>query len=293
MSAHVLVCPAHEPLLERLRPLTRPVVLIVEDDGLAPAALEAQRRCELQLHCLEIHAGSLATVALRGEWQQIPIAVHAWTMGPFGEIARRLVLLRKLNLRVFLPAGRAENITALRILASLGVECAALLDGEVDWELLTDLMTYALLGLVPHASIEPFQELATRYDPQRRTDYAAIYFDDPRRYLHLDREGRVALSRADLRGGRFVLQRPEEIDTIDEQPAYRAQLEAWREVFLQPDGCACCPGWRVCLGKFPAAAASAASAGSDAPCRAFFTEVLDVVEQHRAQADKSKQVWRP
>jgi len=130
-------------------------------------------------------------------------------MGSFSTVAPRIASLRKLNLRLYLPTHSTENLTALRILTSLGIECAAVITRETDWEALADLATHALLGLVKHASLQPFEYVAAHYDPQQRTDFGAVYFDDPRAFLHLDRQGSVQVNNGEdcqEEVGQWVLQ---------------------------------------------------------------------------------------
>jgi hypothetical protein len=186
--------------------------------------------------------------------------------------------LAGLDLRLFLP-GTSENLLALRLAASLGVPGGVELVEAVDWTALSDLATYALLGLVPHAPISPFAEIADRYVATGRTDFGHVYLDDPTRYLHLDAEGRVALGAADLAAGRFVAERPEDL-ALQDHPAYRERVEGWRTLFLEPDGCAWCPGFRICLGRLR---------GLGEGCAAFCEDLMDVVERHQ---DRRKRASR-
>lgn len=273
--SHVLVVPYEPALLERLR--GRAVVIRAEARDLAAAA-EAGPRFGVHVRWVAVAVpGALTDVALDGLDGAVPVAVRAERLGPFREALRLLPALRRMRARVHLPASSPRNLLALRQLASLGVECAADLDRGSGWEGLADLAAYALLGLAPHAPMQPFAWLADHYRPERRTDFAGAYFDDPTGFLHLDRAGRVALTADDLAAGRFAADRPEQADGVPDRADYRERCDSWTRFFLRADGCSCCPGFRICLGKFEAGGGG---------CRPFFSELVDLVE--RAQAARGR-----
>jgi len=273
---HVLVCPADADLLSRLH--GRAVVLRVPALEALDRAVDDARRAKVHLHCVPVEVRHpLGLLTLEERWKDIPLALAVPALGRLRDVVRQLPVLRQMNLRVVLPADSPENLTGIRILASWGVACTAVPgSGRIPWEALSDLGTYALLGLAPHGPIEPFAYLADHYDPGARTDFRGVWFEDPTRFLHMDGAGRFAFSSAELAGGQFADLRPEELDSIDASEAYRERLEAWRLVFLEKDGCASCPGWRICLGTF------AATARTDRGCRDCFAELLTVIERHQA-----------
>jgi hypothetical protein len=212
-------------------------------------------------------------------------------MGRFPEFIRRLPIIRQLNMRVYLSTDFDENYVSIRILSSLGVETAVLFGREkIDWDRLKDLVSYAFFAQGSHAGIAPFHYLATRYDKNGRTDFGSVYFDDPSTYLHLDKEGKVGLSKEDLEAGHFLFENVEMIEQIEKHERYRERLDRWREVFLRGFGCASCPGWRICLGKFPQISLDGQG------CREFFTEMLDQVEKYQEinrQRTAQKILWQP
>lgn len=287
MTPHVLVCPNHEPLLQRLG--GRQLVLRVTDAREMNEAVRCSQQYNLQVQCYWLTSQvPLAALDLPPEHQDQPLAVYVPELGPFPEFIPRLPELRGMNLRVYLPLCCRENYTNLRILSSLGIASAVIFrEPEPDWENLSDLMTYALLGMVPHAHIEPFHYIATHYDTSKPMDFSAVYFDDPRRYLHVNEQGWVALTSKDLEAQNFILGDLQGLDAMAEQEAYLNRLEAWRELFLAPEGCAYCPGWRVCLGKFRG------TAGANPGCREFFTELMEVAEQYQALQKQKKSLWLP
>ncbi len=223
--------------------------------------------------------GPLSELVPEVAWQGIPLGFRVEAMGPFRDLVLRIDALRALTPIVYLPAGKPTSLRDARILASVGVACGLELGPEAtDWEALMDLFTYAVLGRMPRARIEPFSTLAERYQPDAYTPWGALVYDDPAHYLHLDPEGRVAASARDLAAGRFLADSPEAIGDPARHPGLAAAREAWRGHFLADDTCARCPGFRVCMGRF------APVEGPEPGCSAAFAELMDVIELGRKQA---------
>lgn len=286
MTSHILVCPFNENLLQLIK--GRSLVLRANQVEEISSVVQYIKSGQIHIHCLWVHtAVPLASIAFQQDWLDIPLALYVPGPGCLRDLIRQLPLLRQLNIRVYLPTDLEENYTGLRILSSLGIESSLVFKKPgLNWELLSDLMTYALLGLIPHAPIEPFNYIASHYDRHRRTDYSAVYFEDPSRYLHLDEEGYIALSPKDLAVGNFI-GHITELGDLDQCAAYNKRLEGWRDFFLETDGCAYCQGWRVCLGKFVDVRQS------NPGCQQFFTELMDVVEQHQSLRNGNRVIWQP
>jgi hypothetical protein len=286
VTGHTLVCPYDEALLASLR--GQRVVINVDDVTELAAARQAAERSELEVVCLAAHTElPLAAVPFEEGWLDWPIALHAPRLGRFRELVGCLPLLRRLDLRVFLPTDQTDCYRDLRILSSLGLSCAVDFRTQVDWEALTDLMTYALLGLVPRGPISPFVEIADTFAAGQRADCGRVYFDDPATYLHLDRSGRVALTAALAAQGEFLADRPEACANLDADPAYLEHQQAWRRVFLEPEGCAWCPGWRACSGRL----VSFRNGGQ--ACRDFAVELMQVAEARPSGEKRRQSVWQP
>jgi hypothetical protein len=284
---HIVVCPADPELLGRLRGCV--VVLRLPSLEGLDRAIDAARRAETPLHCVAVESRHpLAMLKVEERWVDTPIALAVPSIGRIREVVAMAPLLRRMNIRIVLAADVPGNLTALRILASLGVACVAGPGkGPIAWDEFSELATYALVGIVPHAPIEPFDTLAAQYDPNRRTDLRRVWFDDVTRFVHMDGSGRFALTASDLAAGRYAGLTPEELDGFDATEAYRDRLEAWRLVFLQKDGCASCPGWRICLGTFES------SASNGAGCRKAFSEILDLIEGRQTGNSKgSRTLWQ-
>jgi hypothetical protein len=283
-----LVFPFREDLVPRLAGLAVvPRVGTLENVG---DVLNPLYRVGSEPRCLLVESEApLTSAGLHPGLAGVPIALRVPCLGPIAEFIRLLPVLRQLNLRVYIPACGDGNLTSVRILSSLGFATAVLLDGEEpDWDGLSDLMTYAFFGQVPHAPIAPFGYLLDNFDQRGRSEFEAVYFDDPRSYLHMDAEGRVALTRGDLERGEFLADDVESIrDGVEDMEPFRARMDAWSEHFLNFDACSSCPGWRVCSGRF------ARERQPDEACRAFCSELLDNLEKSRAARRDTLTLWQP
>ena len=272
MSECVFVCPPIAPLLQQLR--GRTVVLNVPEAAELTDAAALAKACGCRLLCVQLRSGgTLAALEPHDQWQSLPLAVHVQSVGPMRELQPRLAALRRLNVRVYVPASPTGNLTGVRLLSSLGIAATVVFDTPVlDWELLADLCTYALLGRTSHAPIEPFATVAMRYRPDAENSFGDLYFDEPGRFVHVDRDGHTAHSAADLAAGRYAA------------PTLGAYLKT-EEGLCPPDAacallaaagaCATCAAFSLCRG----AVARQGACREGAP--AFFAEFADTVEQHR------------
>ncbi|MFZ2446696.1 MAG: hypothetical protein WAW37_10090 [Syntrophobacteraceae bacterium] len=287
MNLPTFVCPHNESLLGTLSGQT--VAVRVTDPAQAARAAECVWASGNSLFCVIAESGSpFCDIELDRDLKDIPLAVMAPSMGKFRQLAKRIEMLREFDLRVYLPCADPENIRGLRILSSVGVHgCAVIEKGMKTWDELADLMTYAVLERVPHASVEPFTFIASNYDPFSPADWGFFHFDDPKRFLHLDTAGRVALSRADLAEGRFVAPDISEIPGPELLLPVQDRTQARRSYFVGLHPCACCPGWKLCLGKF--------EVPGERGCSAFFSEMVDVARRFKARNSRGgeRRIWQP
>jgi hypothetical protein len=282
-----LVCPHERALIDRLEGRTVCVRVDAARDIIAAAA-DVRRHNTLSCVICDL-AIPIEEIEVEGDWQGVPIALMAPSVGRFRNIAKKVGALRKLNLRVYLP-GEANNLNGARTLASLGIPVCLDFEVKPDWEALADLMTYALLGPVPHAPIDPFQTIADGYRQTARTaDWGRVFFDDPSRYLHLDAEGRIALSRRELLAGDFIAGDVSKLDSPEVKHAIEERTEAWRNLFAEDHFCARCKAWRICRARF-----CDGKETSDG-CDEFFHEMAEVIERHRktARANGPAEKWQP
>ena len=282
-----LVCPNEPALLERLEGRTL-CVCVDSPDEIVAAAKRAGRRN--RLHCVICDCATpIEDIKIEASWRGIPIALRAPSTGRFRALSGKLRALRSLNLRVFLACDRA-NLVGARLLASLGIPVCVEFGAAPDWNALADLMVYALLGIAPHAPIEPFETMAGCYHrTQRSEDWGRAWFDDPASYLHLDADGRVALSRRALVASDFVADDAGALETAAVREAIAARREAWRTLFADNHFCARCKAWRICAGRF--------RDGKTQPdgCEAFFCETAEAIERRRDKTKKNERAapWQP
>jgi hypothetical protein len=272
-----LICP-HEPAL--LKRLDGRTVLVRVDDvaGIAQAAGDARSRNQLE-RVLATASLPLSQIPLAESWRAIPIDLMVPALGAMGDVLAIIPALRRLNLRVVLPAA-GEHFAGAKVLASLGVPVAITLSQSRDWDALADLMSYALVSPVQHAPIEPFATLAAGFRADGRCeDWGRAEYDDPSRYLHLDREGRIALSAAELAAGDFFGDFAM-LDSIALHQAVRERGEAWRELFAQNHFCARCRAFRLCRGRLRDGLAEPDG------CDDFFDEAIEVLTRRAARTER-------
>jgi hypothetical protein len=266
----------------------RVLVVRVDDPSDVVTAVECVRSSTNRLSMVILDSSvPLEDVPFDESWDGIRLAVFAPKMGEFRNLVRRLSPIREIKPTIYLSAGDPENLTALRILSSVNVRCAAVLGGDdpVDWDGLTDLMTYALAGSVAHGPIEPFSTISGRYRSNGWIEWGPVFFDDPGDFFHLDPDGRIALSRRELLDKDFIEQDIERLDEVIGSAAYRERVDIRGRLFLGYHPCSRCPGWRVCMGRFD-------RNGTDkTKCAAFAAEMialLDEVGARRSQPGKEQ-----
>lgn len=289
MSTIRLVCLNDAAVLGRLEKRTL-CVRVNSAEDIAAAADAARARNTLSCVICDSDV-PLDEIEVQDGWQGVPIVLMAPSVGRFRNLSRKLSAYRKLDLRIYLPCGE-ENLLGARMLASVGIPAGIVFDsGETpEWDAVADLMTYALLGIAPHAPIEPFQTMADAYRQDARSgDWGRAWFDDPSCYLHLDGAGRIALSRAELLAGEFVAGDLSELDSPAVRAAIEERTEAWRDLFLENHFCARCKGWRLCQGRFCEGKTAADG------CDEFFYEMAGVIEQYRSKTKPKRPVarWQP
>lgn len=287
MTSRFIVCPNDPALFRRLSGRNIAVELEGLDD--LNRFLQPVDGCDFTVHYLMVDAGiELGEIEMREEWKNRPLALRVPGIGRMKDLLVRLPALRELNVRVYLPSDRREAISGARILSSLGIETAVEFSGSgTRWDDLIDLATYAFFNKIPHAPIEPFHHLGSTYSPTHRNEFGGVYGEDPDRYLHVDREGHVALSRRALANAEYLETRIEDLGDVESYPLYHETKERWKQYFIEFNPCSTCAGWRVCLGKFD-------DISSDEPgCRTFFSELIDLVEQYGTLKDVKKPIWQP
>jgi len=285
VSSPNLVCPHNRKLFDSLK--RQLITVRVNDPEKVFDAAQDVRESENRLFSVIVDTDrSLEDIVIPENWGGISVALFIARMGRFRHVRKKLERIRRLKVRVYLPCDDPENITSLQILSSVGVSVASRIIQEPHhWEPLLDLMTFAILGSAPHSPIDPFVFVADNFETGGAVDWRGIYFEDPNEFFHLDDQGRIALSHHELIAGDFVFDNPSDIDAREENPEYRRRTNPRERFFLTNHPCSRCPGWRVCMGAF------VQNGSAPDGCSEFATEMLEVVEQYRANrgAPREKQ----
>ncbi len=289
MNSPRFVCPNDAGLLRSFT--GRAVAVRVGDVADIVAATANVRESGNELFCVIVETNRpLSDLEFRDDQLSIPLAIMTPSFGNFRDLARKVDAWRRSAIRVYLPCNNPDNLAALRILSSLGIHgCAQFVTGANDWEALADLMTYAVLGRNPHASIKPFAFIASNYNPHSILPWGSIEFDDPTHFLHLDENGWIALSRDELERGIFVAQGIDEVESPALASAVSERANGWRRYFADNHPCAACAGWKICLGRF------SNDLPEDGGCARFFTELIEIATALRAPTSgrDEGEIWRP
>jgi hypothetical protein len=283
---HILVCPFNEKLLAKLKQRT---IVIKTNDFSLIRNINKEVNKSNNLHAIKITTEiPFSAIAFQEDWLNSPLAIYATDFGDYREFIEHLDLIKKLNLRVFLSSQNDYNFTGLRILASLHVGCGLYFNEEpYNWELLNDLMHYAIYGRTKHAPIEPFTWIASQYEPTGYTDYNTVYFNNPVRYLHLNEDEQIALTEMDLLNNNFIDEGILSVDTIHENGKYIDSLNSRYEIMLQMNECAFCPAFRICLAKFPNLPEK------NNTCKTFFSDLLDAADySYSKRTNSTNQLWQ-
>lgn len=283
---HILVVPFDTGLIGAMK--GRALVVRSSNPREVPGIDDCVHQSGAHLHCIRIEAEApLSAIPVTEEWRSIPVALCVEEAGALRALRGKLKMLSKLNVKVFLPSSRAESFTSLRILSSLGIACGVSFNGAVaDWEALDELMHYAVYGRVEHGPIEPFHSIVSDYRPSRLIDFPSIYFNSPRRYLHCDVSGNIALTAGHLREGIFTGAFPEALTSGAARAKLRDYCNAWRSEFLTFTVCSCCAGWRVCGGAFRG------FEGAHQRCGVIMAGLMEGAELYQKRMREQRSLWQ-
>jgi hypothetical protein len=282
---HILVCPFNEKLITRLK---QKALVVMTDDFNILNYIQSRVNNFSKLHAIKIRTDkALSDIDFREEWEKIPLAIYTSDFGTYKDFLHKLNILRKLNTRIFLSSDHDFNYTALRILSSLNINCGLYFDNEpYNWELINDLMHYAIYSNTRHAPIEPFAWLATKYEPVEYTDYSTVYFNDPSRYLYINEKEQIALTEKDYLNNNFIAEGISALDNITRNKKYIDSRNIRYEIMLRMDECAFCQAFRICLGKFPDLA------NKNETCKPFFTDLLDAADFFYSKKKVGEKLWQ-
>lgn len=246
MSSLVTICPHNRQLLKAYK--GRKVAVTVRDTGVAARAAADARAVGVDLSRVIVETRlPLGRLKWGPDLTSVPLVVVSPSFGAFRDLEPHIGVLKELDITVHLPTEGAGNMAGLRILSSLGIRCAAIIGREwQDWEAISDLATYAVLGPAPHAAIQPFTQMAVSGEPFPAVNWDLPCFTGSLRFVRTpDGKSFTAATGA----------RP--------RPAAP---------------CRTCAGWTACRGRFTAAAAQGG-------CASFFREMADISRRRARQAE--------
>jgi hypothetical protein len=282
---HVIVCPYVPELLEKLENVE--VVIHTDTFENVNEIIQTVSRYRFKLIALRIDSKlNLSAIPFDEFWCNIPIALYVNEFGDYYDFFKKLSLLKKLNIRVFLSSGYADNYNFLKILSSLGISSGIFFDTKVFWENLSDLMIYSYYSKAQHEPIEPFNFLLKNYTYEALTDFGSVYFNNPMKFLHINTEEGVSYSSSECIKGEYVVKGIDKIDSIIDSPEYELKRYEWQNYFLENHNCTFCPGWRICINKFNDANEY------DPACKEFFTDLIEQCDSLTNQKQPKIKVWQ-
>jgi hypothetical protein len=286
MTDPILVCPFDEKLLGKLK---RWKIVIHTNDLNAIKHVSKEAGKSNDLHVIKIQTEQpLSAIFFKEEWEDLPLAIYSKDFGEYKDLLSQLKRIRNSNVRIFLSSQHDFNYTGLRILSSLNINCGIYFNGgPLNWDLMNDLMHYAIYGRARHATVEPFDWLASHYDPTEYIDYNIVYFNNPTKYLHINEKEQIALTETDLLNGNFIEEGIESLDNIYENSKYVDFINFRYDIMLQMNECAFCPAFRICLAKFQNLK------NKKDTCKAFFSDFLDAAGYYFSKKhSKGNYLWQ-
>jgi len=225
--------------------------------------------------------GALTSIKFLENWKKIPLTIYVTGLGSHRMFFHMLGALRQMNLRIFLPSNVKQSFLDAQILSSLGVLSGIYFNSpKMDWDKVKDLQMYDIYAKTSHAPIEPFHYVAANYKGDERLDFNAVYYNDPTKYLHVNSDGKVALTMDDLKNQNYALDDLKQINTLKDNEQYIKLTTAWQQHFLDKSVCSFCPAWRICLGKF------SETIDENKECQTTMMELLEGAEIHQKQHKK-------
>lgn len=279
---HILVVEYDDSLFNEIEGYN----LVVKIDNLSNIhniADSSKNKNSLHAILYENYFQTIASIDIDRSWNEMPLVFCLNSLGNFKNFVLQLPIIKTLNISFFFKCNNEDNFINLRILSSLNINCGLVLDQSlIHWELLLDLLTHSLYSKSKHKIIEPFKYIITNYKPQEYVDYSYVYFNDPRRFLHIDKKMNIALTHLDLVSGNFVGNGTNDINNIEKNETYKEKMTAWQDYFLSINECSTCPAWRICLGKFDKAN------NKNDTCKRVFSEVFDALEMRNSNLSKQE-----
>jgi len=265
MTEHIYIIPFNTALIDRLKGKALVVNADINDDPLDILRIVERQN---KLHCIILSVGTLSELSFKKEWLDIPFYINSTGIGSFYEFSKRISLLKKGNIRIYIDSSIPTSYTDIRILSSLGISTGIIISDKTDWDSLNDLMVYSIYTEAAHATVEPFEYIARNYSPEKIINYNRVYLDSHERYLFLDEDMKVYLNSDDYMNGKSILA---DIDNVISSSEYESKTRKLDNFFLENDTCVYCSSWKICAGKYT-------DIKSESGCQKFFAEMMDAAE---------------
>jgi radical SAM protein with 4Fe4S-binding SPASM domain len=283
---HTLVLNFDENLISKFN--GEEIIITTDSFNLLNRTYDVVNQQNKLLNVTVFFQGAFTSIKFLENWAKIPLAIYVSSLGSYRMFFHMLPLLRKMNLRIFLPASNNQNLIDVQMIASLGMFSGIYFDKKaVDWDKMKELGLYAQFSKSQHAPIEPFHHISTKYNSEEKLDFNTVYYNDPTQFLHINSEGKVALTNPLLKEEKYVLDSFQKINTLKDTEEYNNYTTAWQRHFLEKTTCSYCPAWKICLGKFED------TIDEQKSCQQFFIEIMDGAEIHKEQHKrKPEKVWQ-
>lgn len=281
---HILVCEADEELIRRMHGEAIVVrTKNVHDVGHFSRVIDETNK----VHCIEYTTDdAISELGIPEDWKGVPIHVMSPAMGRFMDFIMVRPALKELQVRCFLDASEPENYTDLQIMSSLGVPSGLWFrGGSIPWSEFNDLMSFAVYPKVYRADMEPFGYILRNFSKDSNIPFPLKNFDNPYRYLHVDKDEHVALTAGHLERGEYLFQGLQQLDELDTCKGYLDWKKKAHRPFMKITECGSCPAWRICSGQL------SFTLENNPGCKKAMEELLEAAELRAAQqGDENKEV---
>lgn len=216
-------------------------------------------------------SASLETIDINPEWGHLPIILYLNRLGQYRNVYQKIELLKRLNSIIIFTGNLHQSCTDAQILSSQNIHTGIRINPKtpLDDEIL-DLITYSFYTTAPHAPIEPFAVMEKYYCGDNRVSPAMGNFENPERYIHMNRDGHLAMSKEALDKGDFFEVLPEEFFSLAIHPKIVEAKHSWQQMFINSHPCTFCPAFRVCMGYF--------AESNTENCKRVMLELLESIE---------------
>lgn len=237
----------------------RIVVNVDTLDFLEHKYAEAKRNNNVVAFVASLPYTSVSQLEFKEEWAEIPLVINAYNIGDYDQFFFKVNAIRHLNLRIYLSSSSSTVYTDLKVMASMGIDCGILLDGDskVDDEKLLDLASYYYMSPAPHATIEPFEFILRHLRDESHENFDSVYFRNP--LLYTDVESAI-----------------NETEKVDE---YDLKLQHYYNHFMTLDDCSKCPAFKICNRKMSTVLSS---------CSQTMDEIYEYAEMRQNMNDSQQ-----